>query len=212
MNVVKRIVVGSIILLLLMPVFVVAEVNYSTHTTTTGPHGPYSLGDVYVKHWAFFYNLSARGARMIWVPPENLTFEFNEINGTVMMNFYITIHHRLEQGAIPILIAPRYTLIDHLWISSPSTDYFNVFNETKCTNQNTYDIYTIYLTPDIQTKPLETNGQQKNLTFWVNMGVDAGRIKIPMPDGTILRFGRYYSNRGVIVTNLKIVPVIDPKI
>ena len=137
MKIAKKIFVGNIILLLLMPAFVVANVNHSTPTTTTGPNESYSLGDVYVKHKAWFGNISLRGSKMWWIPPGNLTFEFNEINGTVMMNFTLTIHHRLEQGTIPILIRPRYTLVDHLWISDPSTDYFNIFNETKCTNPNT---------------------------------------------------------------------------
>jgi len=206
MKIAKKIFVGSIILLLLTPVLVVAEVNDSTHTATTGSNGPYSLGDIYVRHWAWFSHIKARGSRITWDPPENLTFEFNETNGTVWMNFYLTIHHRLAQGVIPILLRPRYTLLDHLWISDLQTDYFDVFNESKCTNPNSFDIYTINLTKDIQTLPLETHGQQKNLTFWLNMGVDGGLIKTTLPDNTIWRFGRFYSNKGVIAINITIVP------
>jgi hypothetical protein len=213
MNVAKKIFVGSIILLLLTPVLVVAEVNYSTHSTTTGPHGPYSLGEVFVRQKAWFGNISLRGSKMWWVSPGNLTFEFNEINGKVMMNFTLTIHHRLVQGNIPILIRPRYTLVDHLWISNPDNpDYFDIFNETKCINPTDYDTYKINLTPDRQTKPLETNGKPVNLTFYLVMSVDAGPIKIPWPDGTIWRFGRIWSAKTIVVTQITIVPIQDPKL
>lgn len=127
------------------------------------------------------------------------------------MNFTLTIHHRLQNAPFPYLISPRYTLVDRLFIGIPGPrgeDYFDVFNEKICTT-DIFEVYTIKLTEKNQTKPLYTNGNSTNLTFWLNMGVDAGKTYSKMSDGSIWRFGRLYSNLHVIGTNIIITPIQD---
>jgi len=145
-----------------------------------------------------------------WVSPDNLSYSFNEIDGKVKMNFTLTIHHRLVPGRIPFIILPRYTVLDHLWIAKNRTDYFDVFNETMCTNPHYFDTYTINLTEDMQTIDLETNGQQKNLTFYLGMSVDAGKHNVTWKnDGTIWRAGRIWSFKTPVVTQITIIPIVS---
>jgi hypothetical protein len=217
MKLVKRIFVGSIILLLLItPVLATAEVKQNTNMPTTDTNGLNSLGEVTVIHLPWHYKpLINKGSWMFWNPPKppynNLTYYFYEKNNTVKMNFTLTIKHRLNNLSLPFFIIPRYTIIDRLWISSEDgkIDYFIIFNETKCTKA-AFETYTINITENMQIQPLETNGQPTNLTLWVLMGVDAGKFNIIFHDGSVWRFGRYLSHKRVISTIITIVPLPAP--
>jgi hypothetical protein len=214
MNVAKKIFIGSIILLLLTPVLIAAGVNDSTPTTTTDTNGNNSLGTVTVLSYPWHFSPLSRGAQMFWTPAtvNNNIYFFKEINGTVRMNFTLTIKHRLNAGPIPFIILPRYTVVEYLWISDPGpggSDYFKVFNETICATDS-FVTYTINITEDMQKIDLQTNGQNKTLIFLLGMGVDAGKLKKVMTDGSIWRLGRFYSYRQVIQTDITIVPTQDP--
>ena len=207
---IKRIFVASIILLLsITPVLATVEVKENTQISTVSTIGnnSYSLGVLTVEHQPFTNHFfKYKGATMSYQRPDILTFQFPEINGSVWMNFTITVTHRLNIPPVPYFILPRYTLVDRLYLNYDGQDYFNIFNEILCESEAQTN-YTIYLTPDKQVKSLPTHGQPVTVQFYLNAGVDAGKFNIPLTDGTLWRFGRYWSNRNADIFDITIVPI-----
>jgi hypothetical protein len=206
----KKILVGSLILLLSIPsAYATVDIkdNQQIPTVCNCGNYSYSLGVLTVIHQTF-YNLrfrTQRGSLIEYEPPENTSFQFCEMNGTVMMNFTLTVRHRINMGLL-YFILPRYTLIDCAYINYKGQDYFRIFDEHLCNNE-VFEEYTINLTPDKQLIPLETNGENVTVQFWLYAGVSAGNFSLPLNDGSTWRFGRSYGHKDITKIDLTIVPI-----
>jgi hypothetical protein len=89
-------------------------------------------------------------------------------------------------------ILPRYTFLKILF-TSENQDLFYEFIEIPCTTY-TFTVDTVNI-----TFILETNGLQKNVTFWLDAGVSAGKFKI----------GRFWTTRHITLSSIMIIPIPD---
>jgi len=171
MKILKKLFVGSIILLMLTtPLLVTAGVNEKTNVSSLNVYDGNSLGKITVAHIPLYIGwFKNHGVRVRYEgPPDNPGYDyyFTEVAGEVYMNFSLTVEHRLDD--INMFFADRYTWINNLWISggSPRRDYFSIENKTLCDNIS-FETYYINITEEEQLEPLKTNGESVYLEFWL---------------------------------------------
>ncbi|MCX6661156.1 MAG: hypothetical protein NTY91_01230 [Euryarchaeota archaeon] len=171
----KKIIVSCIILLLTTtPLIASARINENKQNLSMNVYEGNSLGTVTVEHqpilWGYF---KYHGINTSYTPPStHPTFDyyFPELeNGTVCLNFTVTIKHYLNYASIPYFaqrLFPnnfRYTWVNRLHMSRlQEPDIFSIENKNNCTSQNmeTYNITVdgIYYT---------TNGANITFYFWL---------------------------------------------
>ena len=111
--------------------------------------------------------------------PQIKDFEFDEINGNVLMSFTLNGSHRKN----PVLgwIADRYSVVQ-VWISDFESkgipkDYFWGFFSKQCKSFSD-EYFQMNLTEEGQFDPLPTNGENKTLTVTVKSGVGIGNMHL----------------------------------
>jgi len=169
MKIRKRLFVGSIILLLITtPILVIAGVNENTHPSSLNISTNNSLGTLTVVHLPLYYQwFKYHGINVEYSPPDDnpgYDYYFCEVDGVVWMNFSLTVKHRLNP--VKPFFADRYTWINSLYLNDGYTDYFSFEGKELCENVS-FETYYINLTEDDQIQPLETNGENVTLTFWL---------------------------------------------
>ncbi len=188
MKILKRLFVGSIVLVLLTtPLLVIAGVNEKIDISNASVYDNNSLGSIEVVHQPFlFRTFSYRGIRVDYTPPAgnpNYDYYFPEENGEVLMNFTLEVKHRLNNVPMPYFaswIWPdefRFTWINLLYISGEGTDYFGFENMTAC-KEYSFENYTVVIPEEEQSEPLVTNGEQKVLYFYLYVEAAATPIRI----------------------------------
>ena len=169
MKVAKKIFVGSIILLLITtPIHVIAGVNENTHPSTLNSFGNNSLGKITIVHLPLYIQyFKFHGINNFdYDPPEDnpgYNYRFCEVDGKVLMNFSLTVEHRLNI-VMPFFLV-RYTWINDLWIGK-GVDYFRIENKRLCVSEAP-EIYYVNMTEEDQIVPLETNGENVTLQFYL---------------------------------------------
>ncbi len=191
------------------PLLVTAGVNKKIDISNASAYDGNCLGLLEVVHYPWL----REGPPMVvdFYPGED-TFYFSEKNGTVKMNFTLTVKHRLNMVPITYLASWiwkdkfRYTMIS-LYISEPGYgDLFSIYNEMSCTNES-WETYIIYITEADQLEPLVTNGEQKVLYFYLY--VEAGVTPIPI----IKRLSGIWSHKDPLPygpISITIIPIPEP--
>jgi hypothetical protein len=171
----KELIVGSIILLLMTtPLIASARINELKQNLPTTVYNGNSLGTVTVEHhpilWHYF---TYHGITTSYTPPStHPTFDyyFPELdNGTVCLNFSVTINHYLNYSGIPYFtrfLFPntfRYTWVNSFQMARPDEpDIFNIENKNNCICEN-METYTI----TVDGKYYATNGASIAVYFWL---------------------------------------------
>lgn len=181
MKVAKKIFVGSIILLLATtPLIATAGKNEINKTSSMNVDEVYSLGQVNISHEPMFNVPDKKGMRVEFWPADTYDFNFTEVNGTVQLNFILTIKHQLNRPPIPYFAEFifrhnfRYTWVNRLYIHNPENDedIYSIENKTVCNTD-----YWVYYNITMTGKYLTTNGENKTLTFWLYGGPAITPIK-----------------------------------
>lgn len=162
----KKIFVSCIIqLFIITPILATAVDIVKTdiyHTNTTKEN---SLGCVEIQHIPLYISPILIGGMFVnYTEPNDFIYEFQEINGSVLMNFSLKIKHRLVNYGTNSYFASRYTWVNYLAIAGEGFEYI-IENKTKC---NDYKYFTYYL--NMVDKPLETNGKNVTLDFYLFIG------------------------------------------
>jgi hypothetical protein len=171
----KKIIVGCIILLLTtIPLIASARIYENKQNLSMNVYDGNSLGTVTVEHQPMLWNyFTYHGINTSYTPPStHPTFDyyFPELdNGTVCLNFTVTIKHYLNYPGIPYFtqrIFPntfRYTWVNRFHMARPyEPDIFSIENKNNCITQNmeTYNI-------TVDGKYYPTNGATITVYFWL---------------------------------------------
>jgi len=170
MNVGKKLLVGSIVLLLATtPLIATAGKNDISQPLSSSYYETYSLGQLNVTHQPptyFFFEKKLMDFEFWKV--NSYDFDFTEVNGVVILNFTVTVKHCLNM--VPTYFAKfmfpnnyRGTWINRLYIHYPDggNDTYSV-EDVHYTTSSDWVYYTINMTG----RHLTTNGENKTLTFF----------------------------------------------
>jgi hypothetical protein len=174
MKVAKKIFIGSLILLLATtPLIATAGINESKQSLSMNDETGF-LGTVTIRHQPMLVAESKGMEVVSYEPPEdnpNFIYNFTELeNGSVRLNFTVTIKHFLNKPGMPYFASwlfPnnfRFTWVKYFWIHEPGKPYdiYTIENQKPCTSTNV-ETYNIPATG----KYLETNGENVTLHFWL---------------------------------------------
>ena len=165
----KGLVIGTIILLMsTTPLIIATSVNENTQPSTVNDFGNNSLGKIRIIHVPLYIKfLKNRGIdSYVYYPPDDnpgYDYYFCEVDGKVLMNFSLTVEHRLNK--LGPFFFDRVTWINDLWIGT-STDYFRIEHKQPCVNES-WETYYVNMTEENQIEPLVTNGQDVTLQFFL---------------------------------------------
>jgi len=171
---IKKIFVGSIILLLTMTIIVSAGINENKQVESLNMNSYNSLGTITIQHQPMLYGYSEyHGMKVNYTPPPenpNLDYYFPELeNGTVHLNFTLNFVHYLNYPGMPYFASwlfPntfRFSWINRFWIHQPGNpvDIFTVEHQEYCTSD-----YPVSFNITVECKYLQTNGNDTILEFW----------------------------------------------
>jgi hypothetical protein len=166
----KGLVIGSIILLIsTTPLLVATRINENTQPSTLNDFGNNSLGTIRIVHIPLYMQwFKFHGIHFEYFPPkDNLGFDyyFCEIDGEVLMNFSLTVEHRINE--IGKFFSDRFTWINALWIGDADVDYFRIEHKQPCVSL-AFETYYVNMTEEDQIVPLLiTNHKNVTLQFWL---------------------------------------------
>lgn len=170
MKILKRLFVGSIILVLLTtPLLVSAGINEKTETTNMSVLPQNSLGWFDIVHQAFLPSRKMISKCVHNDPPDNPTYQYwfpEDEEGYVDMNFTVNFTHVLNDvgtyfSEVTWPNSFRFTCAK-LWIRANNVDSPVLWTQTLCINFIPGN-YTITLKDG---EPLKTNGQTIQGEFW----------------------------------------------
>ena len=190
MKTLKRLFVGSIILLMLTTsLLVTAGVNEKIDTVNMSVDIDNYLGDLKVVHQPWLKSGPAIDIVNYTPPEDNPTFQYyfpEDENGYVDMNFSLNITHNTNVPNMPYfgkLIWPdeyRSTVVN-LWINYEGNDHIIKLDSMNC-NKSFPETYTIYLKDG---EPLKTDNVPKQCVFywsvWPGIGPNEGLHEYIMP-------------------------------
>jgi hypothetical protein len=175
MRVGKKILIGSIILLLTTtPLIASAGPNENIKSQPMTVESGF-LGTFNITHQPLLYNYKTNhGMNVNYIYPPgnpNLVYNFTELeNGTVRLNFTLNFLHHLNQPGAPYVylaefIFPfryRSTIIDRFWIhQTGKPDIYSVPREVWCTSDD-----PVPFNITVTGKYLQTNHTNVTLEFW----------------------------------------------
>lgn len=172
MKTLKKLFICCIVLLILTTPPIFAKlVNENKHLSPLksplNDFGNNSLGKIRAIHYPMYYKYSKfHGMTVEYFPPVDnpgYDYYFCEVDDKVLMNFSLTIEHRLNE-MVPFFFT-RYTGIE-LWIGGHEYDYFRIENKTLCDSEG-FITYYVNLSEEDHIVPLETNGENVTLQFWL---------------------------------------------
>jgi hypothetical protein len=173
------------------PVFITVEITESLNISSNKNNGNNSLGTLIVEHYPFYRKFD--GAKIIWIPPDNLSYYFCEKNNTISGNFTLTIKQCLVKSLEPFFILPRNTNLN-IWLTYQGYDLFSKSIEIPCMNNTLHNV-SINITFE-----LETSGQSKNVSFGLVTSIYAGKGRI----------GKIWTMRVIANFSITIFPIVDP--
>jgi len=168
MKISKKIFVSSIVLLLtITPLLATAREIEKTNLSSINTTRVNSLGNVTIEHIPLYLYPFTKGGMDVTYdpPPDGFEYWFPEVNGEVLMNFSLKIRHRLPDFGSGSYLAVRYTWINNLIISGEGFEY--LIEDKKICKDNTFVTYYLNMTD----KPLETNGEDVTLDFYLFGGI-----------------------------------------
>lgn len=176
MKINKKLIIGSVILILITtPLLAAGQIQNDDKPNQLNSAYNNSLGKFTIQHQPFFPSpglIGLKGMEIIdYIPPEDYIYEFPEDeNGTVWMNFTLTIEHWIND----IIFYPsswifgenfRHTWVKNLYINYEEYDYIS--HEEYIDVNKTKDIRYV------KVKALEgliTNGENKTVD-WYQFGL-----------------------------------------
>jgi hypothetical protein len=166
----KTLVIAILLLITTISVASAYATSYENNATVTMDEPDNYLGEIRFIHTSIIQRLKWVNQRQMFHKPAITDFYFPEVNGSILVNFTLIIRQRLtlEKQADNNRFS-RWSA----YAGIPDDDDIIIeVSETRCTSID-WEIITVNLTA---RKPIETNGESKDLNVYLYGGVSVNGI------------------------------------